>query len=103
MVRDVLTVQLIGVMAKSRLGEPLVSAASDVRTPLLWAVSETVTGRELAPTAVIPENVSGVVEIWAPACAARASTPAASIDHRFPASNRFESMVRRGHFFQETK
>jgi hypothetical protein len=74
-VKDMLTAQVRGVTAKSRFGEPPVSPAKDVSMPPLWAVNETVTGRELAPTVVVPEKVSGVVEIWPAASAACTSIP----------------------------
>jgi hypothetical protein len=90
-----LTEQVRGVTTKSRLGEPPVSATKDVTVPLLWAVSETVTGGELAPTVVVPEKVRGVFEIWAPAPAASASAPMTTSNRRFSALSMFETFVRR--------
>src|ERR1700677_4605070 len=92
-----LMAQVRGVTAKSwlGLGEPPVSETNDVRTPLVWATSETVTAWELVPTVVIPGKVRGVVEIWATARAPSASTPMATSNHRFSAPNMFEPIVRR--------
>jgi hypothetical protein len=87
-VRDNPTVQVRGVTAKSKLGEPPVRAVRDVSTPLLWAVNVTVTGEEVAPTMLIPENVSGVVEIWAPETGASKHNRANG--HRFALSNMVE-------------
>ena len=80
--------QVRGVTAKSKLGEPPVRATRDVSTPLFWAVNVTVTGEEVAPTMVIPENVSGVVEIWAPETGA--SKPSRTSGHRFDLPNMVE-------------
>jgi hypothetical protein len=85
--------QVMGVTAKSRLGEPPVSATSEVSIPLLRAVNVAVTGWELLPTVVIPEKVRGVNEIWAPAPAVSASRPDTTADHRFPASTMLEPIV----------
>jgi hypothetical protein len=67
------------------LGQPPVRAISDVSTPLFWAVKVTVTACEAIPTVVIPENVSGVVEIWAPTTGA--SKLNRTSGHRFHLSN----------------
>jgi hypothetical protein len=94
-----LMTQVMGVTAKSRLGEPAVSETNEVRMPLLCAVSEAVTGWELVPTIVVPGKVSGVVGIWAAAPPATASTPVAASGHRFSASNMFDPAVRRVHVY----
>ena len=78
MVSVALLAQLSGVTAKSRFGEPPVRATSDVSTPLFCAVNVTMMGEELAPTVVVPGNVSGVVETWAVPTTAHAITPIAA-------------------------
>jgi hypothetical protein len=72
--------QVSEVMEKSRFGEPPVRTTSDVRVPPAIEVSATVTGAEVAPTAVVPGNVSGV-EIWAQAAGTRKLIR--TVDHRF--------------------